>query len=370
MNETKLTPRQKFIINVVNEKEGVGRAEIEQKVASFYPASKPTIARDLSSLVGGGVIKIKGSGRSTTYLPLTDNPVLKRFELEQYFALEPDKRTGAKRTFDFSVFSHLTSLLTSEEIETVERQNRKFTEATTRLDRTIYLRELERFVIELSWKSSKIEGNTYSLLETETLIKESVEASGRSKAEATMILNHKRAFESILAGRSDYEKISISKILELHGFMVKGLSISRGIREQAVGITGTAYKPLDNKWQIEEALEKLSAAINNSQYPLEKALIASTMISYIQPFADGNKRTGRMLANAILLAHDFFPLSYRSVDEDTYKKSLILFYEQGSIYHLKNIFAGQYKFALDTYFRMRQEGNIDYKALVNEGRKY
>ena len=162
MSETKLTPRQKFIVNIVNENEGVGRAEIEEKVVSFYPASKPTIARDLSSLVSGRAIKIKGSGRSTTYLPTSDNPLLKRFELEQYFALEPDKRTGAKRRFDFSIFSHLNGLLTREEIETVKKLNRGFIEETSKLDKTIYTKELERFVIELSWKSSKIEGNTYS----------------------------------------------------------------------------------------------------------------------------------------------------------------------------------------------------------------
>lgn len=214
----------------------------------------------------------------------------------------------------------------------------------------LYLKELERFVIELSWKSSKIEGNTYSLLETETLIKESVEAKGKSKAEAIMILNHKKAFESILAARSDYKNISLARISELHAVLTEGLSISKGVREQAVGITGTVYKPLDNKWQIIEALEKLSYAVNNAQYPLEKALIANSMISYIQPFADGNKRTGRMLTNAILLAYDFFPLSYRSVDEEMYKKALILFYEQGSIYSLKEIILSQYKFALNTYF--------------------
>ena len=77
-----------------------------------------------------------------------------------------------------------------------------------------------------------------------------------------------------------------------------------------------------------------------------------------------------MLANAILLAHDFFPLSYRSVDEDTYKKALILFYEQGSLYNIKEIFLGQYRFALDTYFQVKEKAKIDYKALVNEGRKY
>jgi predicted HTH transcriptional regulator len=84
MNETKLTPRQKFIANIVNESQGIGRAAIEDKVKALYPASKPTIARDMASLVTNGVIKIKGKGRSTIYLPVSDNPILGRFDLEQY----------------------------------------------------------------------------------------------------------------------------------------------------------------------------------------------------------------------------------------------------------------------------------------------
>jgi Fic family protein len=350
MNETKTTPRQKFILNIVNESTGVKRVDIEKKVETLYPASKPTIARDLASLVRDGVIHVKGSGRSVVYAPAQKNPLLRRFDLDQYFALEPDERTGAKQAFDFSVFSHLANLLTQDEIERIEQKNRSFTRETSQLDRTIYLKELERFIVELAWKSSKIEGNTYSLLETETLIKDSVEARGKSRGEAIMILNHKKAFESILLGRDDYRSISLAKITELHEVLTQDLSISTGIREQAVGITGTAYKPLDNKWQIIEALEKMIQAINGTHYPLEKALIASALISYIQPFADGNKRTSRMLTNAILIAHDFFPLSYRSVDEETYKKALILFYEQGSLYSLKQIFLSQYRFALETYF--------------------
>jgi hypothetical protein len=96
-------------------------------------------------------------------------------------ALEPDKRIGAKKAFDFSVFAHLRNLFTPSEIESIEKQNRSFSEATSKLDKTIYIKELERFVIELSWKSSKIEGNTYSLLETETLIKDKVEATEKPK---------------------------------------------------------------------------------------------------------------------------------------------------------------------------------------------
>ena len=132
--------------------------------------------------------------------------------------------------------------------------------------------------------------------------------------------------------------------------MVKDLNINTGIRSQAVGITGTVYRPLDNQWQIKECLEKIILIVNETVYPLEKALIILAMLSYIQPFADGNKRTARMLANAVLLAHDFYPLSYRSVDETFYKKALVLFYEQNSLYYLKKILLDQYKFALETYF--------------------
>ena len=81
-------------------------------------------------------------------------------------------------------------------------------------------------------------------------------------------------------------------------------------------------------------------------------MIASVMIAYIQPFNDGNKRTARTLSNAILLAHDFFPLSYRNVDINEYRKALILFYEQNNLYHFKKIFLGQLEFALNNYFRI------------------
>ena len=98
-------------------------------------------------------------------------------------------------------------------------------------------------------------------------------------------------------------------------------------------------------------MQKLLKFINKNKEPLEKALIANTMISYIQPYSDGNKRTGRMLTNGILLAHDYYPLSYRSIDEQEFKKALILFYEQESIYHLKRLFIEQLVFAYKNYFR-------------------
>ena len=350
MDETNTTPRQNLILALINQSQGIGRAEIEKRVVNRYPASKPTIARDLASLVQKKLIKVSGKGKSTIYASFIDNPLLRYVDGKQYFALEVDQRNGTS-TFDFSLFNYLHDIFSADETGSISRVNKSFTKETEKLPQDIYKKELERFIIELSWKSSRIEGNTYTLLDTEMLIKQSIEAQGHSKEEAIMILNHKRAFETILAHKENFKKITVSQITQLHNVMVKDLSITAGIRNGAVGITGTTYRPLDNSFQIREALEKIITAINISNYPLEKALIVIIFISYIQPFADGNKRSARMLANAILLAHDFYPLSYRSVDETTFKEGLILFYEQHSIVQFKKIIIDQYRFALDTYFK-------------------
>lgn len=350
MIETNLTPRLNLILLLVNQSLGIGRAEIEKKVINKYPASKPTIARDLAYLVEKKLILVSGKGRKTVYNSFTKNPILRFIDEKQYFALEVDQRSGA-RNFDFSLFNYLHDIFSIDEIEKLSKINKSFAKETEKLPEDIYKKELERFTIELSWKSSSIEGNTYSLLDTETLIKQHIEASGHPKEEAIMILNHKETFETILAHKEEFKILTISSITQLHSVLVKNLSITTGIRNKAVGITGTTYRPLDNSFQIREALEKLITAINTLNHPLEKALIAVVFISYIQPFADGNKRTARMLANAILLSHDFYPLSYRSVDETTFKEALILFYEQRSIVWFKQIILSQYQFAVNTYFR-------------------
>src|SRR5580765_1914245 len=124
MNETKQGPRQKFIVNLVNESNGIGRAGIEQRVASLYPSSKPTIARDLASLAGDELIKVKGSGRSTLYFPVSTHPLLKHFELEPYFALDPDRRFVTQKTFDFSIFDHLKNLFSKKEVIEFEKINK------------------------------------------------------------------------------------------------------------------------------------------------------------------------------------------------------------------------------------------------------
>jgi Fic family protein len=349
MNET-ITPRQARILNIIISSSGITRDAILSDIERIYAISRPTLIRDLNVLLSQKRIKSVGKGPVTKYVSIEENPLFKKFDLNAYFSTDPDQRS-AKRVFDFSVFNRLKNLFNQEETASLEKIKKSFSMSASRLDPGILKRELERFVIELSWKSSKIEGNTYTLLETESLIKERIEAKGKRKDEAIMILNHKAVFDVILRNKDDFITMNLSKINQLHNVLIKDLNISAGLRNQAVGITGTIYIPLENHHQLREAMEKMTDLVNKTKNPLEKAMIIHIMIPYIQPFVDGNKRTGRMLTNAVLLAHDMFPLSYRSMDVDEFKKALILFYEQQSILAVKKIFIEQFRFANDTYFK-------------------
>ncbi len=210
-------------------------------------------------------------------------------------------------------------------------------------------KELERFIIELSWKSSKIEGNTYELLETQRLIERGIEAQGHDKDEARMILNHKDAFNFVREHTEIFKVLSQAHIEEVHKILIKDMNVGHGLRSKAVGVTGSLYRPLDNQHQLLEALHTLLQTINTVANPYLKALLAVIGISYIQPFEDGNKRTSRLIGNAILLAHNLAPLSYRSVDENTYREAVLVFYELNSIVAFKKIFVEQYDFAARNY---------------------
>ncbi|HEX2900345.1 MAG TPA: Fic family protein, partial [Bacteroidia bacterium] len=213
-----------------------------------------------------------------------------------------------------------------------------------------YMKEMERLAIDLSWKSSQIEGNTYSLLETERLLREKLTATGKTKDEATMLLNHKEALDFILENPDYLNPLRVSAIEDIHRLLTKELGVDKNVRRRRVGITGTNYQPLDNEFQIKEALQDTCALINAKTSVFEKALLALVLLSYIQPFMDGNKRTARIVSNAILIQYHHCPISFRTIDSVEYKKAMLLFYEQNNISAFKQIFIGQFEFAVNTYF--------------------
>ncbi|NOY35519.1 MAG: Fic family protein [bacterium] len=345
----RLNKRQDEILSLL-ESGGLSVSEIREKLsATLGEVSKITVNRDLEKLIGLNYAARTGRARAARYFLSPHFNLVRPVKIEEYFKVEPDKR-DAKERFDFSVFAILKNIFTSEEGKRLNELNEEYRKNLKKLSPALRKKEFERLVIELSWKSSLIEGNTYTLLETESLIKEKKEPKGHKKEEAIMILNHKKTLDYIRKNQNKFKTVSVSKIEDIHYLLTKGLGISRSIRKSAVGITGTKYKPLDNQFKIREALEKTCRLINKEKDFFAKALLVSVMIAYIQPFEDGNKRTSRLTANAVLMAHGSCPLSYRSVDETEYKKAVILFYEQNNISYFKKLFIEQFEFAVKNYF--------------------
>ena len=344
-----LNKRQEMIFNYIKQSGTVSREQIQDAVSQMFDkSSKVTILRDLDVLIDDGLITKTGTTRAALYDISAQNKLLEEVDVETYFA--DDDRKLANNRFNFDIINHLSNLLTPKEKQEYAALNEQYLINKAKMSPTILRKEFERLTIELAWKSSKIEGNTYTLLDTERLLKENVSAQGKTKEETQMIINHKTALDYITQNPSVYKELTVRKIEELHRLLVQDLGVAYGVRQTLVGIVGTDYKPLDNAFQIKEALEQLVNLVNNNENPLEKALITVLMISYIQPFEDGNKRTSRILGNALLLANDYCPLSYRSVNEVDYKKGIILFYEQNNASYFKKLFLEQYKQAVKKYF--------------------
>lgn len=349
MNDTNLNDRQKKILKTLKEAGSISRLVLASQISPDVSISRITFIRDLNRLIDLNLVKMSGKGKNTIYGLVETNSLLTYLDLDAYFKTETEARIISKK-FNNNVFSRLNNLYSLDEINLWESSKKIFKEAGNKLDPSIYKRELERFIIELSWKSSQIEGNTYTLIETETLIKQNIKAHGHSDEEAVMILNHKKAFEVILDKKDSFRKLDFADIVQLHQVLTKGL-ITSGIRSQKVKISGTQYEPLSDKHQIENVLRQLIERVNETEYSPEKALILAIMIAYIQPFADGNKRTSRMLSNAVLMAYDYFPLSYRNIDVNEYRSAMVVFYETNNLYNFKRLYMEQLQFAIDNYFQ-------------------
>lgn len=347
----KLTKRQLNILRFIEENPGVGNQSIKGRLEEeIGKISRITVVRDIDKLLENGLIIKTGKGRNVRYQAAVKNEFIRYIDIDEYFKKSPDEREITFERFNFDIFKSLKDVFTKEELQELEKLNDDYQKRIKKLSSTILKKEFERLTIELSWKSSRIEGNTYSLLDTEILIKEHKESDGHKKEEAIMILNHKKALDYTLDKRNDFKKITTGKIDNIHRFIVEGLNVSKGLRKKPVGVVGTKYRPLDNEFQIKEALEKAARAINSLKSPFLKALAAILLISYIQPFEDGNKRTARLLANACLLAASVCPLSLRSTGETEYKKAMILFYELQNASLAKKLFLEQYDFSLANYF--------------------
>ena len=314
--------------------------------------SGSTVKRLLSAAVKEGNIETVGRGPSTKYRLTPQAHVTMPLDLATYFDKDIDERV-VQESFNFDLIREVlpkVEIFTKEELSVLFAAQKEFEKNTEGMTELEYHKEMERLGVDLSWKSSQIEGNTYSLLETERLLKDKQTASGKTKEEAIMLLNHKDALDFVLDVPDYLKELSVHRIEDIHSILTKELGVDRNIRHRRVGITGTNYRPLDNEFQIREALEDTCTLVNGKDNVFEKALLTLVLLSYIQAFVDGNKRTARITSNAILLANGYCPISFRTVDSIDYKKAMLMFYEQNNIAAFKKIFIEQFLFAVKTYF--------------------
>ena len=326
------------------------RDEIARGIA--FEGSDATLKRAIASLVGNGDIIVTGKARATRYSLSPQAHLLMPLNLDTYFAKDVDERQ-VQTSFNFQLIRDqlpTVELFTEDERKHLNELQQMFRKHVDEMTVNEYKKEMERLGIDLSWKSSQIEGNTYSLLETERLLRESKTAEGKTKEEAIMLLNHKDALRFILDNPDYLQLLSLSHIEDIHALLTKDLSVDKGIRHRRVGITGTNYHPLDNEFQILEAIHDTCELINGKDNVFEKALLTLVLLSYIQAFSDGNKRTARITSNAILIANGYCPLSFRTVDSVDYKKAMLIFYEQNNLFAFKQIFMQQFEFAVSEYF--------------------
>ena len=216
---------------------------------------------------------------------------------------------------------------------------------------------LSRLLIDLAWNSSRLEGNTYSLLDTKRLIELGEEAVGRAHLEAQMILNHKDAIE-FLVGAADEIGFNRYTLLNLHALLANNLladPMAAGrLRYIAVGIERSAFHPLEVPQLIEESFDQILATAAAITDPFEQAFFVMVQLPYLQPFDDVNKRVSRLAANIPLIRGNLSPLSFTDVPRQTYTEAVLGVYELNKIDLLKDVFIWAYERSAARYAAVRQ----------------
>lgn len=332
-------------------------------------ASRRSLSRLLDRLVRRKRIRVEGEKRGTRYFPASSiqgelhatlEPVILRAEGEVYVPLtgeSPKLRDWVRRPItQRRPVSYDRTLLDSYE------PNRTF--YLTDTDWRARLREigrtslaarpagtyahdiLNRLLIDLSWASSHLEGNTYSRLDTQNLIEHGREAEGKDRLETQMILNHKQAIEFLVENASEIG-FNMFTFMNLHAMLAENLlgnpAGSGRLRERIVEIGGTVYLPLQVPRQIEDLfrliLEKASAIAD----PFEQSFFLMVHIPYLQPFVDVNKRVSRLAANIPFIKTNLCPLSFIDVPERAYVEGTLAIYEHGRVDLLRDVFTWAYE---------------------------
>ena len=216
---------------------------------------------------------------------------------------------------------------------------------------------LDRLLIDLAWNSSRLEGNTYSLLDTRRLIELGGEAEGGAPIEAQMILNHKDAIEFLVSAADD---IGFNRytVLNLHALLANNLladpAAAGRLRYIPVAIERSSFHPLEVPQLIEECFEQVLATAGTITDPFEQALFIMVQLPYLQPFDDVNKRVSRLAANIPLIRRNLCPLSFVDVPRETYTEAMLGVYELNAVELLKEVFIWACERSAARYSAVRQ----------------
>ena len=217
---------------------------------------------------------------------------------------------------------------------------------------------LGRLLIDLSWASSHLEGNTYSLLDTKELIEDGKIAQGKAALETQMILNHKAAIELLV---NNVETTSFNRyiFLNLHSALSENLLANPAdegrLRQHAVEISKSVFRPLAIPQQIDEAFDVVLTKVSQINDPFEQAFFVMVHIPYLQPFVDINKRTSRLAANIPLIRHNLCPLTFLGVTEQAYTRAILGVYELTRVELLRDLFVWAYERSTQEYIAIKQD---------------
>ena len=351
------------------------------------------LQRRLKLLADQGKIVVKGTRKGTRYFPIitSTNKVIttpvsrtepggielsrEGEEIKKNISRPISVRTpiGYQVGFLDDYQPNVTAYLTPE----IRQQLLNMGQAEqTELPAGTYVRQVyNRLLIDLSWNSSRLEGNTYSLLETQLLLELGENAEGKDAEEAQMILNHKAAIE-MLVDQADEIGFNRYTICNLHALLADNLMADPAacglIRSKPVGISGTVFHPLEVPQIIEERYLQVLAMAEGIENAYEQSFFVMVHLPYLQPFEDVNKRVSRLAANIPLIRHNLCPLSFVDVSQKDYINALIGVYELNRVEYLRDVYVWAYRRSCARYSAVRQSlGEPDpfrvrYRTLVAE----
>ncbi|MEW5425095.1 Fic family protein [Amorphus sp. 3PC139-8] len=319
---------------------GLTQGEVARRLR---PArAQPTVSRAMQRLIDAGILEKAGSRRNAAF-SLTPEAT--------WFATPPHLRPVVSYEPE-RIASYVPNKTFWLPIEAAERMKELGRGAAGPLDPSTYSRQIaNRFLIDLSWASSVLEGNTYDYLDTEVLLQFGERAAGHDVLEAVMILNHKRAIDYILE-RVGEDVFEMNFVQRLHALLMRDLiepDKLGTIRRDNVRIGASAYHPSGDYIQLRADLGSLLWKAGQIDDPAEACFFLLAGASYLQAFSDGNKRVGRLMCNVPLLAAGMPPLAFVGMDKANYLTGIIAFYERADATPLAEAILEGYEASAPSY---------------------